>query len=52
MIDSIIANSGKSGKEGFSEALKRVEEGEFGEFNSHLLKAVKENLDELQAVYG
>ena len=52
MIDSIIANSGKSGKEAFSEAMKRVEEGEFGEFNSHLLKAVKENLDELQAVYG
>lgn len=52
LIDSVIANSGKSGEKAFAEALKRVEEGEFGKFNPSLLKAVKENLNELQAVYA
>lgn len=51
LIDSIIANSGMSGKEAFTEALRRIQEGEFGEFNNRLIKAVNDNFNELQAVY-
>lgn len=40
-----------SGKEAFTEALRRIQEGEFGEFNNRLIKAVNDNFNELQAVY-